>query len=133
MNVEMWDNPATQRNWRRLRADGIEILGPGERAQACGEIGLGRMLEPHELLEELVAFFQPKTAGRQARAADGRADLRADRPGARHHQSVVGQDGLCDRPRSARRRGPGDADRGPDCARDAARRAARRCATAQEM
>ncbi len=61
MNVEMWDNPATQRNVAQLRADGIEILGPASGAQACGETGLGRMLEPHELLEDIVAFFQPKT------------------------------------------------------------------------
>ncbi|MGZ8993148.1 MAG: bifunctional phosphopantothenoylcysteine decarboxylase/phosphopantothenate--cysteine ligase CoaBC [Burkholderiaceae bacterium] len=61
MNVEMWDNPATQRNVAQLRADGVEILGPASGAQACGETGLGRMLEPHELLEDIVAFFQPKT------------------------------------------------------------------------
>lgn len=61
MNVEMWDNPATQRNVAQLRVDGVEILGPASGAQACGETGLGRMLEPHELLEDIVAFFQPKT------------------------------------------------------------------------
>lgn len=60
MNVEMWANPATQRNVATLRADGITILGPGSGAQACGETGDGRMLESHELLEDIVAFFQPK-------------------------------------------------------------------------
>ncbi|PLC53544.1 bifunctional phosphopantothenoylcysteine decarboxylase/phosphopantothenate--cysteine ligase CoaBC [Pollutimonas nitritireducens] len=60
MNREMWVHPATQRNVRQLRADGVGILGPGEGDQACGEVGDGRMLEPHELLSELVAFFQPK-------------------------------------------------------------------------
>ena len=66
MNVEMWDNPATQRNVAQLRADGIEILGPASGAQACGETGFGRMLEAHELLDEIVSFFQPKTlAGRK--------------------------------------------------------------------
>lgn len=60
MNVEMWQNPATQRNVAQLRADGIAIFGPGSGDQACGETGMGRMLEPLELLEELVASFQPK-------------------------------------------------------------------------
>ena len=60
MNVEMWSNPATQRNVQLLRSDGVVLLGPGEGAQACGENGSGRMLEAHELLEEIVAFFQPK-------------------------------------------------------------------------
>jgi phosphopantothenoylcysteine decarboxylase / phosphopantothenate---cysteine ligase len=66
MNVEMWENPATQRNVAQLRADGIAVLGPGRGAQACGETGLGRMLEAHELLEEIIGFFQPKLlAGRR--------------------------------------------------------------------
>ncbi|MGE5160239.1 MAG: bifunctional phosphopantothenoylcysteine decarboxylase/phosphopantothenate--cysteine ligase CoaBC [Betaproteobacteria bacterium] len=60
MNVEMWENPATQRNAAQLRADGIALLGPAQGAQACGETGYGRMLEPDELLEDIVAFFQPK-------------------------------------------------------------------------
>jgi phosphopantothenoylcysteine decarboxylase/phosphopantothenate--cysteine ligase len=60
MNVEMWHNPATQRNVATLRADGVEILGPGSGSQACGETGAGRMLEAHELLEDLIAVFQPK-------------------------------------------------------------------------
>lgn len=60
MNVEMWENPATQRNVAQLRADGITICGPASGAQACGETGLGRMLEAHELLEDVISFFQPK-------------------------------------------------------------------------
>jgi phosphopantothenoylcysteine decarboxylase/phosphopantothenate--cysteine ligase len=60
MNVEMWENPATQRNVAQLRADGIALLGPAQGAQACGETGHGRMLEPEDLLEDIVAFFQPK-------------------------------------------------------------------------
>ncbi|KAF1046563.1 MAG: Coenzyme A biosynthesis bifunctional protein CoaBC [Herbaspirillum frisingense] len=66
MNVEMWQNPATQRNVRQLREDGIVLLGPDAGAQACGEMGEGRMLEPAQLLEEIVAAFQPKLlAGRR--------------------------------------------------------------------
>ena len=66
MNVEMWENPATSRNVAQLREDGIKLFGPAAGAQACGETGFGRMLEPAELLEELVASFQPKVlAGRR--------------------------------------------------------------------
>ncbi|WP_269901807.1 bifunctional phosphopantothenoylcysteine decarboxylase/phosphopantothenate--cysteine ligase CoaBC [Paenalcaligenes faecalis] len=61
MNKEMWANPATQRNIAQLRADGVHIIGPGAGDQACGEIGDGRMLEPLQLLAELIAFFQPKS------------------------------------------------------------------------
>src|SRR5512145_2265765 len=60
INVEMWENPATQRNAAQLRADDVALLGPAQGAQACGETGYGRMLEPAELLEDIVAFFQPK-------------------------------------------------------------------------
>jgi len=60
MNVEMWENPATQRNVAQLRADGVVVLGPGRGDQACGETGMGRMLEAPELREDIVAYFQPK-------------------------------------------------------------------------
>src|SRR5262245_27943102 len=60
MNREMWAHPATQRNVAQLRADGATVLGPAAGDQACGEIGDGRMLEPEELLDEVIAFFQPK-------------------------------------------------------------------------
>ena len=60
MNREMWAHPATQRNLAQLRADGTHVLGVGNGDQACGETGDGRMLEPDELLQEVVAFFQPK-------------------------------------------------------------------------
>ncbi|MCZ8075482.1 MAG: bifunctional phosphopantothenoylcysteine decarboxylase/phosphopantothenate--cysteine ligase CoaBC [Paucibacter sp.] len=66
MNREMWAHPATQRNIAQLRADGGIVLGPGNGEQACGETGDGRMLEAAELLDELIAFFQPKLlAGRK--------------------------------------------------------------------
>jgi len=65
MNRQMWEHPATQRNVAQLAADGAAILGPGAGDQACGEVGMGRMLEPDELFEHLVAFFEPKRlAGR---------------------------------------------------------------------
>jgi phosphopantothenoylcysteine decarboxylase/phosphopantothenate--cysteine ligase len=60
MTKQMWENPATQRNIVQLKADNITVLGPGSGEQACGEVGLGRMLEPEDLLAELNAFFTPK-------------------------------------------------------------------------
>ena len=60
MNRQMWENPATQRNVAQLAADGVQILGPASGEQACGEVGAGRMLEPEEILEEVIAFFTPK-------------------------------------------------------------------------
>ncbi len=60
MNRQMWQNPATQRNVAQLRADGVQVLGPDSGAQACGEVGDGRMLEPLATFEAICAFFQPK-------------------------------------------------------------------------
>jgi phosphopantothenoylcysteine decarboxylase/phosphopantothenate--cysteine ligase len=60
MNREMWDHPATQRNIAQLRLDGATVLGPGSGEQACGEVGDGRMLEPADLLADLVSFLSPK-------------------------------------------------------------------------
>ena len=60
MNREMWSHPATVRNVAQMRADGATVLGVGSGDQACGETGDGRMREPQELLEDVVAFFQPK-------------------------------------------------------------------------
>ena len=60
MNREMWSHPATQRNMAQLRADGAQVLGVGQGEQACGETGDGRMLEPDELLHEVISAFAPK-------------------------------------------------------------------------
>ena len=60
MNREMWENAATQRNVTRLREDGITILGPASGDQACGETGMGRMLEAEELAVAMVGHYQPK-------------------------------------------------------------------------
>ena len=60
MNREMWAHPATQRNVAQLRTDGATVLDVGIGEQACGETGDGRMLEPDELLYELIRFFTPK-------------------------------------------------------------------------
>ena len=66
MNRQMWEHPATRRNVAQLAADGARVLGPAAGDQACGEVGVGRMLEPEEVLEEVIAFFASKTlAGRK--------------------------------------------------------------------
>jgi len=56
MNREMWENPATQRNLATLKGDGVVVLGPAPGAQACGETGMGRMLEPAEIVSAVLAF-----------------------------------------------------------------------------
>ncbi len=79
MNRQMWDNAATQRNVAQLAKDGVLLAGPAPGDQACGETGMGRMLEPEEIFGEIQAFFQPKaltgkhvlvTAGPTAEAID---------------------------------------------------------------
>jgi phosphopantothenoylcysteine decarboxylase/phosphopantothenate--cysteine ligase len=60
MNVEMWQNPATARNAETLRADGVQIVGPASGGQACGEMGMGRMTEPADILADVQFFFQPR-------------------------------------------------------------------------
>ena len=59
MNREMWDNAATQRNIATLRADGIVVLGPAAGDQACGEVGMGRMLEAEELASPSMHSCRP--------------------------------------------------------------------------
>jgi phosphopantothenoylcysteine decarboxylase/phosphopantothenate--cysteine ligase len=61
MNKQMWEHGATQRSVSRLEKDGVSLLGPANGFQACGEVGMGRMLEPSEIAEQVVAFFQKKT------------------------------------------------------------------------
>jgi phosphopantothenoylcysteine decarboxylase/phosphopantothenate--cysteine ligase len=60
MNRQMWENPATQRNVSLIKRDGILVLGPASGDQACGEVGMGRMLEPEEIAESVTAFLAPK-------------------------------------------------------------------------
>jgi len=60
MNREMWQARSTQRNLAQLQDDGVQILGPGHGDQACGETGDGRMLEPHQLVQAVIAHFTPK-------------------------------------------------------------------------
>ncbi|MCS6811020.1 MAG: bifunctional phosphopantothenoylcysteine decarboxylase/phosphopantothenate--cysteine ligase CoaBC [Tepidimonas sp.] len=72
MNREMWAHPATQRNLGQVAADGAVVLGVGQGEQACGEVGDGRMLEPEEIVEELVAHLQPdRLAGQRVLVTAG--------------------------------------------------------------
>ena len=72
MNVEMWESSATQRNLHLLREDGVLIAGPAAGDQACGEIGMGRMLEPAQIAAHIEDFFQPKVlAGKRVLVTAG--------------------------------------------------------------
>ena len=61
MNRQMWEHPATQRNVAQLKRDGVTVCGPDAGDQACGETGMGRMLEADELAETISAFLEPQT------------------------------------------------------------------------
>ena len=61
MNVEMWWNPANQRNIAQLQADGVTVFQPNVGEQACGEVGVGRMLEAAELAELLPDIWATKS------------------------------------------------------------------------
>ena len=65
MNREMYAHPATQRNLAQLQSDGAVVLGVGSGFQACGETGDGRMLEPDDLVEDIIALFAPKVLAGQ--------------------------------------------------------------------
>ena len=60
MNVEMWHNPANQRNIKQLQLDGVHILYPAHGEQACGEIGVGRMMEATQIVELLPDILSTK-------------------------------------------------------------------------
>jgi phosphopantothenoylcysteine decarboxylase/phosphopantothenate--cysteine ligase len=65
MNVRMWEHPATQRNVRTLTGFGYRMLGPVAGRLACGDEGVGRMLEPAEIVEGIHALLTapPETSG----------------------------------------------------------------------
>lgn len=58
MNQQMWANPATQHNIALLASRGVTLLGPASGSQACGETGLGRMVE----VETILSYLQQKNA-----------------------------------------------------------------------
>jgi len=60
MNRQMWQNAATRRNVEQLVRDGVTVLGPASGDQACGEVGMGRMLEAHEIAESVAGLLAPR-------------------------------------------------------------------------
>lgn len=61
MNQQMWAHPATQANMATLRARGVRVFGPAAGSQACGETGLGRLLEVEQLVAALSTARRPGT------------------------------------------------------------------------
>ena len=55
MNAKMWENPPNVRNIAQLAQDGVVFLGPEVGEQACGEFGLGRMMEPNDIVSQFLA------------------------------------------------------------------------------
>jgi phosphopantothenoylcysteine decarboxylase/phosphopantothenate--cysteine ligase len=64
MNRQMWDNPATRRNLAQLARDGIIVIGPASGDQACGEVGMGRMVEADDIAEAVSSLLAPKLLNR---------------------------------------------------------------------
>ena len=54
MNVRMWENKMFQKNIETLKANGFSFLGPVEGEMACGEFGMGRMMDPEQILKSLI-------------------------------------------------------------------------------
>ena len=74
MNPQMWSHPATRRNLARLREDGVRFVGPNPGDMACGEVGSGRMAEPHEILAAIEGLLAPAArplAGMRAMVTSG--------------------------------------------------------------
>src|SRR5437660_11488288 len=80
MNHIMWANAATRANLGTLTQRGVQVFGPAEGDQACGEIGEGRMLEPLELAERVGALFSGSgaLAGRRVLITAGPTRERID-------------------------------------------------------
>ena len=57
MNMNMWLDPSTQDNYKTLLSRQINFIGPNDGEQACGDVGPGRMSEPHEIVDLINASF----------------------------------------------------------------------------
>lgn len=71
MNQQMWSNPATRANCEILERRGIDLIGPASGAQACGETGPGRMVEPSELVQVMAARRESVLAGKHVLVTAG--------------------------------------------------------------
>ena len=69
MNPQMWGHPATRRNLARLAGDGVLQVGPNPGDMACGEVGAGRMAEPHEILDAIERALAPRPRPLRGRRA----------------------------------------------------------------
>lgn len=80
MNVEMWENPSFQRNLELAEADGAIIVAPQVDTLACGEFGVGKMAEPHSIMEAVKNYFRlaSKLEGRRAIVTSGGTVERID-------------------------------------------------------
>ena len=83
MNVEMWSHPATQANLKILRDRGVHFVDPGEGYQAGGEVGVGRLAEPEEIVAKAIEFL---------RQGDGATVRQGDESAIRNPQSAIRQD-----------------------------------------
>jgi phosphopantothenoylcysteine decarboxylase/phosphopantothenate--cysteine ligase len=73
MNVVMWQHPATESNVATVVERGVHLVGPDEGDLACGESGAGRMVEPLEIVDAIIALLKPvgALAGRRALVTSG--------------------------------------------------------------
>ncbi len=79
MNQAMWSHPATQANYKTLQDRGVNLIGPTQGLQACGDIGLGRMIEVEDLIAHLPHYWQPQSlAGKTVMITAGRTEEALD-------------------------------------------------------
>lgn len=72
MNQQMWANSSTQNNIQILEDRELNLLGPAAGSQACGDVGMGRMLEPDDIVDTVIQFFQTgKLAGKRVMITAG--------------------------------------------------------------
>ncbi|MBO0724675.1 MAG: bifunctional phosphopantothenoylcysteine decarboxylase/phosphopantothenate--cysteine ligase CoaBC [Blastocatellia bacterium] len=67
MNVEMWNHAATQANIKILRERGVSFVAPGVGYQACGEVGMGRLAEPEEIVERALEILKSRISNLKSR------------------------------------------------------------------
>jgi phosphopantothenoylcysteine decarboxylase / phosphopantothenate---cysteine ligase len=67
MNVEMWNHAATKANIKILRERGVSFVEPGVGYQACGEVGMGRLAEPEEIVERAIEILKSRISDLKSR------------------------------------------------------------------
>ena len=98
MHTEMWEHPAVQENLATLRRRGVIVVDPGRGRLAGGDVGAGRLADPADIVGgRRRAARSPRPVADldgPARPGHRRGHPRGHRPGAGHHQPLVGQAGL---------------------------------------